>query len=148
MPTDRQFVCASCKKEEWAGRLFDVLQALVHSRPSACACGHSRYLKLEFPFGLDAGPFECKALAAFLPDEEHGTDWPDSNGGTVTFYPFLVIVASIEDGDQRVWLPYWHVVRFADGRRTQTKYGQWAPHMAMTTMANLLMQARNAGFSI
>jgi hypothetical protein len=148
MATSRQFVCTSCPKVEWLGRLFDTLYQFVHSQPTACEfCGNPRYLKLTFPFGLEAGDYECKVLAAFLPEPEHMMAWDDSSGGHVTFYPFLVIMASIEDGHHSVWLPYWHVVEFDDDRPTQTKYGQWASHMDLTTMANLLTQARKAGFS-
>jgi hypothetical protein len=129
LATSRYFTCASCRKEQWAGSLFKTLQHMVRSRPSACDCGQPRHLKLTFQFGLEAGEYGCKVLSVFLPESRYLAVWEDSAGGTVTFYPFLVIVASIEDDHQSVWLPYWHVVRFADRRRPQTKYGQWAPHM-------------------
>jgi hypothetical protein len=43
------------------------------------------------------------------------------------------------------WLPYWHIVTYSDGT-TETKYGQWAPHMDCDILANLVNQARRAGF--
>jgi hypothetical protein len=148
MATYRQFACTSCSKVEWLGRPFDALNDIIHSQPMACECGQPRYLKLTFPFGLGAGDYECKVLAAFLPEQEHMTEWDNDSGGHVTFYPFLVVTASLEDGHQSIWLPYWHIVDFEDGRPTQTKYGQWASHMDIMTLANLLAQARKAGFSV
>ena len=52
----------------------------------------------------------------------------NSDGGEVAFYPFLIVCESL-DGEkkQTLWLPYWHIVTYADGRPGRTKYGQWAP---------------------
>jgi hypothetical protein len=141
MPTDRDLICSSCGDKERARRLFDALHDRSRGEPPPCGCGGQRYLKASFPFGLGAGPFACKVLAAFLPE------WDDGAGGKVTFYPFLIIAESLDgENKQTAWLPYWHIVTYADGRAMQTKYGQWAPHMDGDILANLVDQARRAGF--
>jgi hypothetical protein len=86
----------------------------------------------------------CKVLAVFLPESR--PQWQD-DGGLVTFYPFLVICESLGDEPgQSAWLPYWHVKEYPDGRTSETKYGQWAPHMDADMLADLVNQAQRAGY--
>jgi hypothetical protein len=145
MATDRHYVCEQCNSVEWAGRLFDALRDRIKSEPSRCECNGRRYLKVDFQWGLGAGNFSGKILAAFLPGSRPA--WDDGDGGLVEFFPFLVICESL-DAERRTttWLPYWHIVTYKDGRPTQTKYGQWAPHMDADLLSDLLAQARRGGF--
>jgi hypothetical protein len=104
-------------------------------------------LKVDFPFGLGAGTFTCKVLAVFL--SQWQPEWDSGDGGTTKFFPFLVICESLDpEHRQTAWLPYWHIVTYTDGRPTQTKYGQWAPHMDADILADLVAQARTAGFLV
>jgi len=146
MATSRQFVCAHCATEKWAGGLFQTLQSCANGKTEICECGRTKDLQLIFPFGLDAEKYFCKVLAVFLPKGLPET-WPNSDGGSVEFYPFLVIGRKINDESHRtIWLPYWHIIKYDSDRPTETKYGQWAPHLNLETFEDLVGQARQAGF--
>jgi hypothetical protein len=80
------------------------------------------HLELTFPFGLEAGRHIGKVLDAFLPADI--VEWAREDGATVRFYPFLVMVEAISEGDTFAWLPYWHVVIHKEGK-VERKYGQW-----------------------
>jgi hypothetical protein len=97
-----------------------------------------RALHLSFDFALGVQDKNAEVLASFYPHQPE--DW---RGGTVTFYPFL-IVTKREGRDKAVWLPYWHVTQ--DGEKKTIKYGQWAPFMDMELFEDLLSQARSAGY--
>ena len=56
-------------------------------------------------------------------------------------YPFLVITESLNNEVRNAWMPYWHVVTFADGRPTETKFGQWAAHLDLELFSDLIEQA-------
>lgn len=94
---------------------------------------------LNFDFGLDAEKSRCKVLDAFIPANDKPDQW-SSDGGNVTFYPFLVILEGTEKPGRSIWLPYWHTV---EGKR---KYGQWAPHMDDFVFIDLINQAREKGY--
>jgi hypothetical protein len=141
----RDYVCEECGSEEWVGRLFDALHDCSKSKPSPCQCSGRRFLRLSFQWGLGAGTFIGKVLAIFLPESR--PRWDSEDGGTVEFYPFLVICESPDaEARQTAWLPYWHLVTYPDGRGPKTKYGQWAPHMDAEILSDLVGQARTAGF--
>ena len=147
LATDRNYACENCHSAEWAGRLFDALRSRSKSEPPPCQCGGRRFLKIDFSWGLGAGVFSGRVLAVFLPQSR--PDWNDGGGGTVEFYPFLVICESLDaEHRQTVWLPYWHIVTYTDGRPPDTKYGQWAPHMDADILSDLIAQARTAGFLV
>ena len=97
-----------------------------------------RALHLSFDFALGVQDKNAEVLASFYPHQPE--DW---RGGTVTFYPFL-IVTKREGRDKAVWLPYWHVTQ--DGEKKTIKYGQWAPFMDMEFFEDLLSQTRSAGY--
>jgi hypothetical protein len=97
-----------------------------------------RALHLSFDFALGVQDKNAEVLASVYPHQPE--DW---RGGTVTFYPFL-IVTKREGRDKAVWLPYWHVTQ--DGEKENLKYGQWAPFMDRELFEALLSQARNAGY--
>lgn len=141
MATDRFHLCPKCRRKSRAGSLFDSLLAVALGKLPTCAqCATNMALHLTFAWGVDAGPFQCVVLDAFLPDEP--VKWPGKTGREVTFYPFLVIT---EGKDGRVaWLPYWHVVR-GKGQE-QKKYGQWAPSMDLSTFEELVARARGKGY--
>jgi len=97
-----------------------------------------RALHLSFDFALGMQDKNAEVLASFYPHQPE--DW---RGGTVTFYPFLIITKR-EGRDKAVWLPYWHVTQ--DGEKENLKYGQWAPFMDMEFFEDLLSQTRSAGY--
>lgn len=147
MATDRYHVCSTCSNRRWVPRLFDALRELASGTLPACeACGQTTHIELEFSFGLDAGRHPCKAVAAFLPKSiaawEQGADQ-----SRVEFFPFLVIVESLEEDYHSVWLPYWHIVTHSSAH-IETKYGQWAPFIAADSYRLMVKQAREAGFDI
>lgn len=143
MATERYFVCASCKQERWVSRLFDALREHAHASAPQCECGGQQWLRLIFNWGLEAGPFNCRVVASFLPKIE--TKWDHSTGNIVKFYPFLIITEGIDNKNRAVWLPYWHTVT-SEGGRIKTKYGQWAPQMDIDTFSELIQQAQLKGF--
>ena len=143
MATERYYTC-KCTDRSYPGSLFDALVSFSAGNPTCADCGRRKNLHLVFEFGLGAGCRHCKVLAAFLPQEL--CSWKADDGDKVTFYPFLVILAT-DDGDRSCWLPYWHV---AEGRRRtrKTKYGQWAPFINQAEFRSLLTQARKAGYRL
>jgi hypothetical protein len=108
-------------------------------------CSAKTHLELEFGFGLGAHPHKCKVLAAFLP-ERLDNSWPEG-GFTRSFYPFLVIVKSIDESYRSVWLPYWHIDKPKRGKSIY-KYGQWASFISERPFASLVRQARAKGYKI
>ena len=147
MATSRYHVCVGCSHRQSVPRLFDALRHQASATHSPCNhCEQSTYLELSFQFRLDAGDHPCKVIAAFLP--ETIANWKqESDGSLVEFFPFLVIVESLEDGCKSIWLPYWHLVKHQDGT-VKTKYGQWAPFIAADSYRSMTQQARAAGFDI
>jgi hypothetical protein len=133
-------VCPQCQSKEWAGGLFDALNdranGILHRCPE---CRAEQELHLTFDFGLDAGPHPAKVLDAFLPTPIR--IWPRDGGASVEFYPFLVMVESMDEGYTSAWLPYWHLVRQADGG-LERKYGQWAQCLDLESYASLVSKAR------
>ena len=143
MATDRFYVCPKCQTKTWIPTLFDSLRDHAAGITHSCqTCSNGLNIELNFSFGLDAGRHPCKVLGTFLPDQIF--KWDDVNGNSVEFYPFMVIVESMEEGYSSVWLPYWHLVTNKDGA-TAKKYGQWAPFIDSVSYANLLAKARAAG---
>lgn len=141
MATERFYLCPKCGRKSRPGLLFDALLAVALGELHTCdQCGTNVALHLSFPWGLDAGPFKCVVLDAFLPDEP--VRWSDKNGREVTFYPFLVILGG--EGGREAWLPYWHIVR-GKGQE-QKKYGQYAPDMDLSTFQELLTKAQTKGY--
>jgi hypothetical protein len=123
-------------------RLFDALQEIAGGLHRTCPkCQRPLTLRLHPKLALGAGDPICDVVAAFLPRQpkrwKHGKN-------QVTYFPFLVVTLS--GGQQDVWLPYWHTE--TDGSDKKTKYGQWAPWMAMATLKDLLNQARAAGYAV
>lgn len=146
MATDRYMVCGDCGTRQRAGRLFDVLRDCPLRVSHPCGkCNAATHLELVFPFGLDAGTHRGKVLGAFLPDSI--VNWSSIDGSKVEFYPFLVILQSLTEGHQLVWLPYWHIITNRDSA-VKTKYGQWAPFVDSDSYASMLQQARAAGYAI
>ena len=145
MATDRYWVCSTCEHRQGAaGRLFDNLRDIVQGKKARCSeCGKSSHLELTFGFGLSS-PHRGKVLDAFLPKPL--SKWPHGKS-TVEFYPFLVIVKSIDEGYRSVWLPYWHVVTNHRGH-PRVKYGQWAPFIWDRRLASLVGQAKAKGYKI
>ena len=144
MGTERYYVCEVCQTKTWISTLFDSLHDHANGRGHICECCSSpKNIELTFNFGLDAGPHRCKVLATFLPDQI--ARWPNEKGSTVEFYPFLVVVESIEEGHSSVWLPYWHIVKHQNGT-IQKKYGQWAPFIESGAYSSLVAKAQKAGF--
>ena len=103
MATDRFYLCPKCGRKSKPVLLFDSLFDVAMGKLRTCdQCGTNMALHLRLAWGLDAGPFKCVVLDAFLPDQP--VRWPDKNGREVTFYPFLVIMEG--EGGREVWLPY------------------------------------------
>jgi hypothetical protein len=99
---------------------------------------------LAFSFGLGAGCARCKVLHVSAPVEDDLITWTGDAGETVTFYPFLVVLAGTDKEGRSLWLPYWHTVE-KDGS-TERKYGQWAPFIDDFLFKSLVEQARASGF--
>jgi hypothetical protein len=137
--THHTFRCLECEEEPRKSTLFGAVKAVAdHSEPACHRCGASTSLHLSFDFALGVQDKNAEVLANFYPHQPE--DW---QGGTVTFYLFL-IVTKREGRDKAVWLPYWHVTQ--DGEKKTIKYGQWAPFMDMELFEDLLSQARSAGY--
>jgi hypothetical protein len=99
-------------------------------------------LRLEFAFGLGAGPRKCHVVAAYCP--ETAIAWHDENHQRVEFYPFLVVTEDVKKPhDRAIWLPYWHLHFKKAG--VHRKYGQWAPHMDVGTFTDLVERAKRGG---
>lgn len=144
MATDRYFVCGKCKTQEWADSLFDTLKDHANGVRYPCSeCQTELEIQLTFNFGLDAGPHPCKVLDVFLPATIH--NWPRESGATVEFYPFLVMVESLDEGYASAWLPYWHLVKHPSGG-VKKKYGQWAPFIDLESYVSLVQKARDKGY--
>ncbi len=107
MATQRSYACNTCMKETRPPHLFDALRYFSTLRK--CECGGTKDLILNFDFGLDADKSRCKVLDAFIPANDKPDQW-SSDGGNVTFYPFLVILEGTEKPGRSIWLPYWHTV--------------------------------------
>jgi hypothetical protein len=147
--TLREFFCGKCNHREWPDGMFDALYGSVREgSPPLCECGSERYLEMQFDFGLEAGPFRAEVIKVFLPKEP--PEWEISSGGRVTFYPFLVVVQSLDEKkDRTVWLPYWHIVEHRGSHKEpKKKYGQFAPHMDIGLFTDLVDQARESGFLV
>jgi hypothetical protein len=137
--THHTFRCPECEEEPRKSTLFGAVKAVAdHSEPACRRCGASTTLHLSFDFALGVQDKNAEVLASFYPHQPE--DW---RGGTVTFYPFL-IVTKREGRDKAVWLPYRHVTQ--DGEKKTLNYRQWAPFMDMELFEYLLSQARNAGY--
>jgi hypothetical protein len=93
---------------------------------------------------LEAGPYPCRVIAAFLPKDL--VRWKQTDNSTVEFYPFLVIVESQAEV-RSIWLPYWHVVT-TEGGQVSHPYGQWAPFMDTKSFKSLVDQAREKGYAV
>jgi hypothetical protein len=146
MATSRFHVCTSCSARTWASGLFDALLDCVKLATTACSqCGGKTYLELDFPLSLGAEHYPSKVLDAFLPSS--AITWPEGDGSSVQFFPFLVIVQPLKYEDQFVWSPYWHLITNADGRVTK-KYGQWAPFVDLGAYSSTVAQARAKGYEI
>lgn len=149
MATEKYNVCSvrSCGHREWVARLFDALNDISKGKKSKCSeCGGKSYLELEFDFSRGKYPHQCKVLDAFLPKIDK---WTDGKGNKFerSFYPFLVIVQSIDEGYRSVWLPYWHIDKDRRGKLFY-KYGQWASFIRERRFASLVSQARAKGYKI
>lgn len=141
---ERYYVCEVCQTRTWILTLFDSFYDHANGRGQACECCSSpKNIELTFHFAMGAGSHPCKVLATFLPDQI--ARWPNEKGGTVEFYPFLVVVESIEEGFSSVWLPYWHIVKHKDGT-IEKKFGQFAPFVESEAFSSLAAKARKAGF--
>lgn len=144
MATDRFYICTRCQTKTWIPTLFDALRDQAEGVTHSCqTCSKGLDIELHFSFGMDAGRHPCKVLEAYLPDDIY--TWCDVNGNSVEFYPFMVIVESMEEGYSSVWLPYWHLVNKKNGT-IEKKYGQWAPFIDLDSYASLLAKARAAGY--
>ena len=142
MATDRRIQCKTCGQIVRPTRMFDALLDIARSQLAKCSsCGKDTELHLEFSLGLDAGRRPVRVLGAFTSP----VAWNNINGDRVTFYPFLVVVASTdgEHESRSVWLPYWHNI-CSGGTRT-IKYGQWAPFMDSDIFEELYASAVIAG---
>jgi hypothetical protein len=84
-------------------------------------------------------------LAAFLP-KRLDNSWPEGKSQR-SFYPFLVIVKSIDERLRSIWLPYWHIDKPKRGKPFY-KYGQWASFISERPFASLVRQARAKGYKI
>jgi len=110
LTTHHTFRCPECEEQTRKSKLFGAVKAVAdHSEPVCRRCGASTTLHLSFDFALGVQDKNAEVLASFYPHQPE--DW---RGGTVTFYPFL-IVTKREGRDKAVWLPYWHVTQ--DGEK-------------------------------
>jgi hypothetical protein len=100
---------------------------------------------LEFEFDLGKSSHLCKVLDVFLPKKiDH---W--KRGKSVRwFYPFLVVVESIDKRDnyRSIWLPYWHVDKNKKTGKQLKKYGQWASFVWEEPFISLIRQAKAKGY--
>jgi hypothetical protein len=143
MSTDRYYLCGRCEKRSKAPKLFNALKKIAagEAPPGCTDCGAEAKLHLDFAPGIQGRERrKCAVLDAFVP-RNLGT--PEGREGSIDFYPFLVVL-EVEDGGQRVWLPYWHVMG-EEGKRRAPKYGQWAPRMDVVYFRDLLDQACEKG---
>src|SRR5882672_8604913 len=118
--TERYLICSICSGRKWASGLFDALRDMAQGKQTLCSkCGPNAHrLELIFPLAL-APTARYKVVHAFLPKK------PDTwrrGKSKIQFYPFLVLLESLNSRHRSVWLPYWHAVT-NDGR-TRMKYGQ------------------------
>jgi hypothetical protein len=148
MATGRFNVCSvrSCGHREWVARLFDALCDIQQERARCSKCGARSHLLLEFSFGNGKYPHPCKVLDVFLPKPKPRS-WREGKLKR-GFYPFLVMVESINEGHRSVWLPYWHIDTNRRGHIVGVKYGQWASFMRDSVLASLTDQARAKGYQI
>jgi len=151
MATIREWHCASgCRPVKAGplfdalGPLFDALRAVANGKAEPCPTHPQtvRQLQLNFAFGLNAKNSRCTVLGSFTSRQPQS--WPGQNQSRVRFFPFLVVLHR-HGREQALWLPYWHLVDFKNGR-TKKKYGQWAPFMDSHLFEELLKQARESGF--
>jgi hypothetical protein len=144
MATERFFVCSRCEVKEWAQGLFDALRDRASNAAHQCSkCKADMELQLTLNFGLGLGPHRFKVLDAFLPDTI--SSWPDEKGSRVSFYPFLILLASLEEDNTKAWLPYWHLVAHPDGT-LERKYGQWAACVDLDLYSSLIRNAQSKGY--
>ena len=142
MATQRYYICPHCKNKQWPATLFDALRDCATGNiPKCMNCDIESDLHLTFSFGLDVGDHPAKVVAAFFPDNI--SSWEDAQGAFIEFYPFLVVVQSLEEGHKSIWLPYWHIRSHEN--RVEKKYGQWAPFIHEGSFLEMLDKARNAG---
>ena len=143
MATERHYLCNECNTKQWIDSLFDALYSFSNKKIQRCnSCNKDMEFQLIFNFGLGAGRFPSKVLAAYLPEEIR--KWPNDNT-MIEFYPFLVITKSIKEGNTSAWLPYWHIVKKND-QVIERKYGQWAPFIDTECYNSLLLKAKKQGF--
>ena len=88
-------------------KLFDTLYNFTKAAPEPClVCGGARDLRVTLDFQLGAGDSDYKIISALLPEKLES--WLGEEQEEVTFYPFLVVLETVE-GKQFCWMPYWHV---------------------------------------
>src|ERR1700733_3358436 len=145
MATERYNVCSarSCGNKEWVAGLFDALRDIQRGRLQCSKCGKKSHLELEFGFDLGKSLHRCKVLDVFLPKRIE--KWPRGKFER-SFYPFLVIVKSTDEGYRSMWLPYWHIDKNQKTRKTFRKYGQWASFISERPFVSLIGQARAKGY--
>jgi hypothetical protein len=144
MATERYYCCSNCKAKTLIDKwLYDALLDNTKGVFHACdVCSNPCTIELNFNFGLGAGPLACKVLASFLPEKIR--KWLDEDGKRVEFYPFMVVVEEIEEGNYLIWLAYWHIKYHDWG--IERKYGQWAPLIDEELYSSLLNKAKAAGY--
>jgi hypothetical protein len=140
MATDRYYVCEKGHKI-WAGNLFDCLSDQANDKKHPCdSCSIPTHIELVFDFA--DGPCLCKVLASFY----EIIDWPIEDGKTREFYPFLIVAENVENGEQYVWSPYWHIDRHPNGTIEKRKYGQYATVVNIDSYSRLLEKAKESGY--
>jgi hypothetical protein len=141
--TGKYNVCNRGHREWVEITLFDALCDIQQGKARYCKCGGRSHLELTFEFGRGKYPHKCKVLAAFLP-KRLDNSWVEGKFQR-SFYPFLVIVKSIDESHRSIWLPYWHVDKPKKGASIP-KYGQWASFVSERLFASLVRQARAKGY--
>jgi hypothetical protein len=144
MATKQTVRCLKCGDTPVKGTLFRALLDIAENpNDRKCKhCGSDVSLCLGFEFGLDAADKESVIERVFRPRDLER--WPSTDGSTVSFYPFLVVL-NRKNRERAVWLPYWHLLERPGWKRPKEKYGQWAPFMDRHLFEDLLSQARDAG---
>jgi hypothetical protein len=122
-----------------------LLEIAKDPTPRKCEkCKADRRIHVAFDFKLGASGKDGVIERAFTPGNPNV--WAhDKDRSKVVFYPFLVILDREDFGKPAAWLPYWHKIRKTSGGE-QSKYGQYAPFMDSKLFADLIHQARKAGY--
>jgi DNA-directed RNA polymerase subunit RPC12/RpoP len=138
MATDVEYLCLNCGQTQWYS-LFEGLSAKASDGLKCSNCEHDLELHLTFALG-----FHGRVAGAFVPDDVSGWDEEEEHW---EFYPFLVILESLKEGDpeSQVWLPYWHKVIAKDGS-VRTPFGQWAACLEIGAFNQLLRKAKEHGY--